>query len=79
MLAMTLVGVINGTRGFMSTEKMNCPKCGTQMNHHADKANPSATLSESETVTVDHELAGILEVHAYACPTCRNTELRKAV
>ncbi|MBD1806608.1 hypothetical protein H6F98_14250 [Microcoleus sp. FACHB-SPT15] len=45
------------------------------MNHHADKAGPSATLSESETV--DPELAGILEVHA--CPTCKNTELRKAV
>jgi predicted nucleic-acid-binding Zn-ribbon protein len=75
MLAMTLVSVINGTIGFMSTEKMNCPKCGTQMNHNADKADPSATLSKSETV--DHELAGILEVHA--CPTCGNTELRKAV
>ncbi len=75
MLAMTLVSVINGTRGFMSTEKMNCPKCGTQMNHHADKADLSTTLTESETV--DPELAGILEVHAY--PTCGNTELRKAV
>ncbi len=75
MLAMTLVAVINGTRGFMSTEKMNCPKCGTQMNHHVDKADLSATLTESETV--DPELAGILEVHA--CPTCGNTELREAV
>ena len=54
---------------------MNCPKCGTQMNHHADKTDRSATLTESETV--DPELAGIFEVHA--CPTCGNTEVRKAV
>jgi ribosomal protein S27AE len=61
-------------RGFMSTEKMNCPKCGTQMNHHADKPDRSAALTESETV--DPELAGTLEVHA--CPACGNTEVRKA-
>lgn len=60
--------------GFMSTGKMNCPKCGTQMNHHADKPDRSAALTESETV--DPELAGILEVHA--CPACGNTEVRKA-
>ena len=75
MPVMNLVSVINDNRGFMSTEKMNCPKCGTQMNHHADKADPSATLSELETVAP--ELAGILEVHV--CPTCKNIELRKAV
>jgi ribosomal protein S27AE len=75
MPAINLVSVINDNRGFMSTEKMNCSKCGTQMNHHADKADLSVTLSDSETV--DPELAGIVEVHA--CPNCGNTELRKAV
>ena len=61
--------------GFMSTEKINCPKCGTQMNHHADKPDRSAVLIEPGTV--DPELAGILEVHA--CPACGNTEVRKSV
>jgi ribosomal protein S27AE len=56
----------------MSTEKMNCPKCGTLMNHHADKPDRSTALAESQTV--DLELAGILEVHA--CPACGNTEVR---
>ncbi len=57
----------------MSTKKMNCSKCGTQMNHHADKPDRTAVLIELEAV--DPELAGILEI--YACPVCRNTEVRK--
>lgn len=59
----------------MSKERINCPKCGTQMNHHADKPDRSATLTEPETV--DPQLVGILAVHT--CPSCRNTEVRKAV
>lgn len=58
----------------MTTEKMQCPKCGTPMNHHADKPDRTATVTESETV--DPELAGIIEIHA--CPGCGNTEVRKA-
>jgi ribosomal protein L37AE/L43A len=52
---------------------MNCPKCGTQMNHHADKPDRSAALTESERI--DSELAGIIEVHT--CPACGNIEVRK--
>ncbi len=59
----------------MSKEKINCPKCGTQMNHHADKPDRSAALTQPETV--DPELVGILAVHT--CPGCGNTEVRKAV
>jgi predicted RNA-binding Zn-ribbon protein involved in translation (DUF1610 family) len=59
----------------MSKEKINCPKCGTQMNHHADKPDRSAKLTEPETV--DPELVGILAV--LTCPSCGNTEVRKAV
>lgn len=58
----------------MTTEKMPCPKCGTPMNHHADKPDRTAIVTESETV--DPELAGIIEIHA--CPGCGNTEVRKA-
>jgi exosome complex RNA-binding protein Csl4 len=62
------------TGAFMTTEKMSCPRCGTPMNHHADKPDRTATVTESETV--DPELAGIIEIHA--CPGCGNTEVRKA-
>lgn len=58
----------------MSEEKMSCPKCGAQMNHHASKPDRSVDLTELETV--DPELVGILEV--YACPACGNTEVRRA-
>jgi ribosomal protein S27AE len=59
---------------FMTAEKMQCPKCGTPMNHHADKPDRTSTATESETV--DSELAGIIEIHT--CPGCGNTEVRKA-
>ena len=58
----------------MSAEKMICPKCNTQMNHHANKPDRTAGLTEPETV--DPEIAGIIEVHT--CPSCGNTEVRKA-
>jgi hypothetical protein len=58
----------------MAEEKMVCPKCSTLMNHHADKPDRSADLTEPEVI--DPELAGIIEIHA--CPGCGNTEVRKA-
>jgi ribosomal protein S27AE len=62
------------TGASMTTEKMQCPRCGSPMNHHADKPDRTATVTESETV--DPKLAGIIEIHA--CPGCGNTEVRKA-
>lgn len=56
----------------MSTEKMNCPTCGAEMNHHADKPDRSAQGSQSES---DPEIASILKV--YTCPACGNTEVQR--
>jgi ribosomal protein S27AE len=63
----------------MTTAKMQCPKCGTLMNHHADKPDRSATLAKSQShpnTEMDIELANIMEVHF--CPGCGNTEVRQA-
>jgi ribosomal protein S27AE len=59
----------------MSKEKIACPKCGTLMNHHADKPD-RRTESSSQQVDVDIELAYIMQVHF--CPGCGNTEVRSA-
>lgn len=55
-------------------KKMICPKCGTQMNHHANKPDRSADMTEPSAV--DPELGGILEIHT--CPNCRHTEAHRA-
>ncbi len=57
----------------MSKAKMNCPKCGAPMNHHADKI---AQSTESETPSSTDELKNILQVHF--CASCGNTEVRLA-
>ena len=57
--------------------KMICPKCGTQMNHHADKLDYTAALTELNVV--DSNLGGILEeVHTCPNPNCKNVEVRTA-
>lgn len=52
------------------TEKMNCPSCGAEMNHHADKLVYSDELSPSE-------LGGLVE-EFHSCPRCGRTESRVA-
>ena len=52
---------------------MTCPKCGSEMNHHADK------LVERVDDPAEREepLLGVVwEVHA--CPACGNVESRPA-
>jgi hypothetical protein len=52
---------------------MRCPKCGNEMNHHADKvADP---IDPRDTAAVDPELGGVL-YEAHGCPGCGNVELR---
>ena len=51
-------------------EKMLCPNCGAKMNHHADKLDITAALTEPDAV--DPELGGILE-QVYSCPKCGKT------
>ena len=45
---------------------MTCPKCGTPMNHQADKLVQPVTREEEAAVA---ELDGILE-RVFACPGC---------
>jgi hypothetical protein len=50
---------------------MNCPVCGTAMNHHADK------LEHTESGAVSRDLGGVVkEVHT--CPRWGNVETRVA-
>ena len=54
-------------------EKMLCPDCGIEMNHHADKLDYTPALTEPDAV--DPDLGGILE-EVYTCPQCGKTEVR---
>jgi predicted RNA-binding Zn-ribbon protein involved in translation (DUF1610 family) len=50
------------------TDKMKCPNCGAEMNHHADK------LVYDEDATGAGAGDHILE--AYACPACGHSATR---
>jgi ribosomal protein S27AE len=52
-----------------------CPRCGTPMNHHADKL--VETSSSRDAADVDPDLGGIVE-ETHACPKCGNVEFRRA-
>jgi ribosomal protein S27AE len=55
---------------------MNCPKCGAEMNHHADKL--VAPTDQTDARDIDPDFGGlILETHT--CPACANVEFRRAV
>lgn len=54
------------------TDKMNCPYCGAEMNHHADKlVHDSAPDDEGAD-----EGGFILEAHT--CPACGHSATRAA-
>ena len=57
----------------MSDPKLQCPKCSTPMNYHADKLDYTLALTELDAEAT--ELGGVMtEVHT--CPRCQNIELR---
>jgi ribosomal protein S27AE len=56
-----------------SRRGMRCPKCGAQMNAHAEKLIVTANSSEPG---YDPELGGFLE-ETNACPNCGNVETRR--
>jgi predicted RNA-binding Zn-ribbon protein involved in translation (DUF1610 family) len=58
-----------------ATSKMICPKCGAEMNHHAEKID--YLIPPDEADEVDAYFGGVLE-EIYACPSCGNIEMRKA-
>ncbi len=51
----------------MAKNKMVCPKCGDEINHHADKLIYAAELPEA--AKVDISLGGLIEEH-HNCPGC---------
>ncbi len=58
------------------SNKMICPDCGVEMNHHADKVDYTATISEPDAI--DADLGGVLK-EAHTCPKCGKTDTRKVV
>lgn len=53
--------------------RMRCPKCGAEMNRHAEKLVYSGSGDEG----TDPLLGGIIE-ETHACPRCGNVEARRA-
>ena len=56
--------------------KMICPKCGTEMNHHADKLVYPVTAAEAKKM--DASLGGFIE-ETHCCPGCGGVESRREV
>jgi ribosomal protein S27AE len=56
-------------------EKMICPDCGVEMNHHADKIDYTAALEDD--AAIDPAFGGVVE-EAHTCPSCGRTRLRRA-
>jgi len=57
------------------TQKMLCPDCGVEMNHHAMKIDYAAALDDAGGA-IDPDFGGVLE-EAHTCPACGQTHLRK--
>jgi hypothetical protein len=53
--------------------RLRCPKCGTEMNRHAEKVVHAQ--SPAEVRLVDAAFGGLLE-ETHACPGCGNIESR---
>jgi predicted RNA-binding Zn-ribbon protein involved in translation (DUF1610 family) len=58
----------------MTGARLRCPKCGAQMNRHAEKLVYSD--NPEDTRRVDPLLGGLLE-ETHACPNCGNVEARR--
>ena len=57
-----------------AAEKMTCPKCGFEMNHHGDKL---VYGPDSQTPRIDEHLGLFLE-EFHACPNCGAVASRPA-
>jgi len=54
--------------------RLRCPKCGAEMNRHAEKLVHPANAAE--LALVDAALGGLLE-ETHACAGCGNVESRR--
>jgi predicted RNA-binding Zn-ribbon protein involved in translation (DUF1610 family) len=59
----------------MATSKMICPKCGNEMNHHADKLVYSGDAPPAPSF--DLALGGSIE-ETHNCPACGAVASRSA-
>ena len=55
------------------TDRMRCPDCGAEMNHHADKLDYGAAADETSDTA---EGGAVIEAHT--CPDCGRTATRAA-
>lgn len=60
----------------MQNTKMICPKCGGQMNHHADKLVYPVSAQEAENM--DLALGGVID-ETHGCPSCGAVASRRAL
>jgi ribosomal protein S27AE len=69
--------LLNKAEGEMALKKskMICPKCGDEMNHHADKLRYPA--GRNHATEGHNDLGGIVE-ETHACPGCGTIESRQA-
>ena len=58
-----------------SESPMRCPKCGAEMNHHAEKVLQAA--DPAEEWSVDPALGGVVEA-MHSCPACGANASRRA-
>ena len=56
------------------TDKLKCPDCGAEMNHHADKLDYGAARDEATPDTFE----GVPVIEAHTCPACGRTAARPA-
>jgi predicted RNA-binding Zn-ribbon protein involved in translation (DUF1610 family) len=56
------------------TNKLKCPDCGVEMNHHAEKIDYTSGLDEPEAI--DADFGGIPE-EVHSCPQCGKALTRR--
>lgn len=56
-------------------QRMQCPRCGATMNHHADKL---VVPTDADSIgRLDPVLGGVIQ-ETHTCPACANVEFRPA-
>lgn len=56
-----------------AANKMICPECGVEMNHHALKVD----YNVDDPAAIDPDFGGVVN-EAHTCPDCHLTQLRRA-
>jgi len=54
--------------------RLKCPRCGTPMNHHADKL--VTVGDDADRSAIDPAFGGVIQ-ETHTCPACTNVEFRR--